>query len=165
MGELNNLEDLFYHQLKDIYNAEKQLLLALPKMAENSKSNRLRAAFEEHLEETRAHKERLDQIGDALGIELSGETCNAMKGLIKEAEEFISKNSDLDVKDAGIIADAQRVEHYEIAAYGTAVTYAEILGHNDAAKKLQETLDEESAADVKLNQLAMESINLRAKSG
>lgn len=164
MGEFNNLEDLFHHQLKDLYNAEQQLINALPTMVDNSSNEPLKEAFQEHLEETKEHKKRLEEIGESLGIDLSGETCNAMKGLIEEAEEFISENPDLDVKDAGMIADAQRIEHYEISAYGTAVTYAEALGQNDAAKKLQQTLDEESAADVTLNELAMESVNPRAKS-
>lgn len=163
MGELKNLEDLFHHQLKDIYNAEQQLINALPTMAEKSSNKELENAFREHLNQTVVHKQRLDEIGESLGIDLTGETCNAMQGLIEEAEEFISKNPELDVLDAGIIADAQRIEHYEIAAYGTAVTYAESLGHNDAAKKLQLTLDEESAADVTLNEIAIESVNPRAK--
>ncbi|WP_234572286.1 YciE/YciF ferroxidase family protein [Rhodohalobacter sp. 614A] len=164
MGELNNLEDLFHHQLKDIYSAEKQLIKALPTMVENASNEQLQKAFEEHLEETKGHKKRLEEIGEELDLDLSGETCNAMKGLIEEAEEFISENPDLDVKDAGIIADAQRIEHYEISAYGTAVTFAEALGHNNAAKKLQQTLDEESEADATLNELAIESVNPRAKS-
>src|SRR6056297_287867 len=163
MGDFNNLEDLFHHQLRDIYNAEQQLVKALPNMAENSSNKKLENAFREHLEETAAHKERLDEIGESLGVDLSGETCHAMQGLIKEAEEFISRNPDSDVLDAGMIADAQRMEHYEIAAYGTAVTYAKSLGHNDAAKKLQLTLDEESAADATLNEIAIERVNLSAK--
>lgn len=163
MGKLKNLEDLFHHQLKDIYSAEKQLINALPAMIENSSNQALQKAFEDHLEETKGHKKRLEEIGESLGIDLSGETCNAMKGLIEEAEEFISENPELDVLDAGIIADAQRVEHYEISAYGTAVTFAEALNKNDAAKKLQLTLDEESAADANLNKLAIESVNPRAK--
>lgn len=163
MGDLKNLEDLFHHQLKDIFSAEKQLLKALPTIIENSSNEPLQKAFEEHLVETKDHKKRLEEIGEALDIDLTGETCNAMKGLIEEAEEFISENPELDVKDAGIIADAQRIEHYEISAYGTIVTFAEALGHNDAAKKLQQTLDEEYAADTTLNELAIESVNPRAK--
>lgn len=163
MRELNNLEDLFRHQLRDIYNAENQLIGALPTMIENSSSEWLKEAFEEHLEETRGHKHRLEEIGQSLGIDLAGEVCNAMEGLIEEAEEFINANPALDVKDAGIIADAQRIEHYEISAYGTAVTFAEALGHHNAARKLQQTLDEESAADSRLNELAIESVNPRAK--
>ncbi len=165
MGKLKNLEDLFHHHLKDVYSAEKQLIKALPKMVKNASNKDLKKAFEDHLEETKEHKKRLEEIGDDLGIKLSGETCEAMKGLIEEAEEFIKENPDLDVKDAGIIADAQRVEHYEISAYGTLVTYANGVGKKDAAKKLQKTLDEESAADKKLNKLAKDSINASAKSG
>lgn len=163
MAELNSLEDLFHHQLRDIYNAEQQLIKALPKMAESSSNEELENAFRDHLEETGVHKQRLDEIGESLGIDLSGETCNAMQGLIEEANEFISRKPDPDVLDAGMIADAQRMEHYEIAAYGTAVTYAKSLGHNEAAKKLQHTLDEESAADATLNEIAIERVNLSAK--
>ena len=163
MGDLNSLEDLFYHQLRDIYNAEQQLIKALPTMAEKSSNKELKDAFRDHLEETTVQEQRLDEIGESLGIELTGETCHAMQGLIEEAEEFISRNPDPDVLDAGIIADAQRIEHYEIAAYGTAVTYAKSLGHTEAAKKLQITLDEESAADVTLNEIAIERVNLSAK--
>jgi len=163
MGDLNSLEDLFYHQLRDIYNAEQQLIKALPTMAENSSNKELKSAFQEHLEETVIQKERLDEIGESLGVELNGETCHAMQGLIEEAEDFVSRNPDPEVLDAGIIADAQRIEHYEIAAYGTAVTYAKSLGYNDAAKKLQLTLDEESEADLTLNEIAIEQVNLSAK--
>jgi len=162
MGDLNSLEDLFYHQLRDIYNAEQQLIKALPTMAENSSNKELKSAFQEHLEETVIQKERLDEIGESLGVELNGETCHAMQGLIEEAEDFVSRNPDPEVLDAGIIADAQRIEHYEIAAYGTAVTYAKSLGYNDAAKKLQLTLDEESEADLTLNEIAIEQVNLSA---
>jgi len=162
MGDLNSLEDLFYHQLRDIYNGEQQLIKALPTMAENSSNKELKSAFQEHLEETVIQKERLDEIGESLGVELNGETCHAMQGLIEEAEDFVSRNPDPEVLDAGIIADAQRIEHYEIAAYGTAVTYAKSLGYNDAAKKLQLTLDEESEADLTLNEIAIEQVNLSA---
>lgn len=163
MGDLNSLEDLFYHQLRDIYNAEQQLINALPKMAESSSNEELGNAFRDHLEETSVHKQRLDEISESLGVDLSGETCNAMQGLIEETDEFMSRNPGQDVLDAGMIADAQRMEHYEIAAYGTAVTYAKSLGHNEAAKKLQLTLDEESAADVTLNEIAIERVNMSAK--
>jgi len=163
MGELNSLEDLFYHQLREIYNAEQQLMIALPKMAESLSNEELENAFRDHVEETTIHKQRLEEISESLGVDLTGETCHAMQGLIEEAEKFISRNPGSDVLDAGMIADAQRIEHYEIAAYGTAVTYAKSLGHNDAAKKLQLTLDEESAADVTLNEIAIERVNLSAK--
>lgn len=163
MGKLNNLEDLFHHQLKDLYSAEKQLIKALPKMKKEAKNDSLKKAFENHLEETKNQKKRLDEIADMLDIDLSGETCEAMKGLIEEAEKFISEDAAPEVHDAGLIADAQRVEHYEISAYGTAVHYAEALNHEEAAEKLQETLDEESAADEKLNDLAVDNVNKQAK--
>lgn len=163
MGKLNNLEDLFHHQLKDLYSAEKQLIDALPKMKKEANNDSLKKAFESHLEETKNQKKRLDEIADMLDLDLSGETCEAMKGLIEEAEEFISEDATPEVRDAGLIADAQRVEHYEISGYGTAVRYAEALGHEEAADKLQETLDEESSADEKLNDLAVDNVNKQAK--
>lgn len=163
MSKLNSLEDLFHHQLKDIYSAEKQLIEALPTMEEEASDDNLKQAFADHLEETKKHKQRLDQIGESLDVDLSGETCNGMKGLIKEAKEFISEDSSVDVRDAGIIADAQRIEHYEISAYGTAVEFAKGVGNNDVADKLQKTLDEEYSADKKLNKLAVENVNKQAK--
>ncbi|WP_372636737.1 ferritin-like domain-containing protein [Fodinibius sp.] len=163
MGKLNNLEDLFHHQLRDLYSAEKQLIKALPKMKKEADNDSLKKAFEDHLEETKNQKKRLDEIADILDIDLSGDTCEAMKGLIEEAEEFISEDAAPEVRDAGLIADAQRVEHYEISAYGTAVHYAEALNHEEAAEKLQETLDEESSADEKLNDLAVDNVNKQAK--
>jgi len=163
MSKLNNLEDLFHHQLKDIYSAEKQLISALPTMKEKASNAKLKQAFEDHLKETKKHKKRLDEIADTLGIDLSGETCNAMKGLIKEAKEFISEDASEEVRDAGIIADAQRIEHYEISAYGTAVQFAMGVDQSKIAEKLQQTLDEESAADKKLNELAVNNINKQAK--
>lgn len=163
MGKLKNLEDLFHHQLKDLYSAEKQLIKALPKMQKEADNDDLKEAIEEHLEETENQKDRLDEIAEMLDVDLSGDTCEAMKGLIEEAEDFISEDAEPEVRDAGIIADAQRVEHYEISAYGTAVHYAEALNLDDVAKKLQETLDEESAADEKLNKLAVDNINKQAK--
>lgn len=164
MGKLKNLEDLFHHQLKDLYSAEKQLIKALPKMQKEADSDDLKKAFEDHLEETENQKDRLDEIADMLDVDLSGETCEAMKGLIEEAEKFISEDAAPEVRDAGIIADAQRVEHYEISAYGTAVHFAEALNLDDVAEILQETLDEESEADEKLNDLAVSNINKQAKS-
>lgn len=163
MSKLNSLEDLFHHQLKDIYSAEKQLIEALPTMEEEASDDNLKQAFEDHLKETKKHKQRLDQIGKSLDVDLSGETCDAMKGLIKEAKEFISEDSTADVRDAGIIADAQRIEHYEISAYGTAVEFAKGLGEDEIADKLQKTLDEEYSADKKLNKLAVKNVNKQAK--
>ena len=132
-------------------------------MVKNAKDAKLKKAFEDHLEETKEHKQRLEEICDELGIDPGGETCKAMKGLIKEAEDFLDEVKDDDVKNAGMIAEAQRVEHYEISGYGTAVRYAKELGHDDIAKKLQKTLDEEYNADEKLNELAEKRLNDKAK--
>lgn len=163
MAKLKNLEDLFHHELKDLYSAEKQLINALPKMEKKAASDDLKKAFGEHLEETKNQKKRLEEIAETLDFEISGETCDAMQGLIKEAEKFISEDAASEVQDAGLIADAQRVEHYEISAYGTAVHYAKVLNHDDIAEKLQQTLNEESSADEKLNNLAIDNINVEAK--
>lgn len=163
MSQLTNLEDLFHHQLKDIYNAENQLIHALPEMEKQAKSSDLKNAFSEHLEETKIQKERLDSIANELNINLSGETCEAMQGLIEEAKSFVSEEASDPVKDAGIIADAQRIEHYEISAYGTVVHFAKVLGHNKVADLLQETLDEEKNADSLLNDIAVQNINKKAE--
>ena len=160
---MKNLEELFEHQLKDLYSAEDQLTKALPKMVKNAHNSKLKKAFEDHLEETKEHKARLEEICDELDIDPKGETCKAMKGLIKEAEDFLDEVKDPGVKDAGMIAEAQRVEHYEISGYGTAVRYAKELGHDSIAKKLQKTLDEEYQADETLNDLAEDRLNRKAK--
>lgn len=160
---MKNLEELFEHQLKDLYSAEDQLTKALPKMVKNATDEKLKKAFEDHLEETKEHKKRLEEICKELDIDPKGETCKAMKGLIKEAESFLEEVKDKEVKDAGMIAEAQRVEHYEISGYGTAVRYAKELGHDSIAKKLQKTLDEEYNADEKLNDLAEDRLNRKAK--
>jgi len=160
---MKDLKELFEHQLKDLYSAETQLIKALPKMAKNANDQKLKDAFESHLEETKEHKERLSEICDELGIKPTGETCKAMKGLIEEAEEFLKEDASEEVRDAGLIADAQRVEHYEISGYGTVVRYAKELGHKDIAKKLQKTLDEEYDADNKLDKLAESRLNKKAK--
>jgi ferritin-like metal-binding protein YciE len=159
---MRTLQDLFEHQLKDLYSAEKQLIEALPKMVENAKDSKLKKAFEEHLKETKEQKARLEEICEELGIDPSGETCKAMEGLIKEAEGFIKEKKDDDVTNAGLIAEAQRIEHYEISGYGTAVRYAKELGHDNIAKKLKMTLDEEYGADEKLNKMAEERLNRKA---
>ncbi|MFV8280458.1 ferritin-like domain-containing protein, partial [Christiangramia marina] len=155
--------DLFEHQLKDLYSAETQLLKALPKMAENATDAKLKKAFEAHLEETREHQQRLDEVCKELEIKPTGETCKAMKGLIAEAEAFLKEDAEKEVRDAGLIADAQRVEHYEISGYGTVVRYAKELGYDSIAKKLQKTLDEEYKADEKLDKLAEGRLNKKAK--
>lgn len=163
MKKLTNLEDLFHHQLKDIYSAETQIVKALPEMIENANNDKLKNAFSDHLEETQEQVERLEEIGKELKIKMAGETCEAMKGLIKEAKSFISEDAEQHVRDAGIIADAQRIEHYEISAYGTVVEYARALGEISIAKKLEQSLKEESNADEKLTKLAKDRINAKAK--
>ena len=160
---MKNLEELFEHQLQDLYSAEDQLTAALPKMAKKAKDAKLKKAFEDHLEETKEHKKRIEEVCKELDIDPKGETCKAMKGLIKEAEDFLDYVKDDDVLNTGMIAEAQRVEHYEISGYGTAVRYAKELGHTAIAKKLQKTLDEEYNADKTLNDLAEKRLNAKAK--
>jgi ferritin-like metal-binding protein YciE len=164
MSELNNLEDLFHHQLKVLYSTEKQLIEALPEMAENANNMSLKDAFNEHLEETKTHKQRLDEVAAKLNFDVEGKTSNVMKELINEAQSFISKDINKKVKDAGMIAQAQRVEHYEISSYGTLVQYAKALNKQNIAETLQQTLQEEENADQLLNGLAVEDINQQATS-
>lgn len=152
--KLTSLEKLFVHELKDLYSAENQLLKALPLMARAASSNDLRDGFESHLKETEGHVRRIEQIFEDLDYSPAGETCDAMAGLVSEGEELIEMEGEPAVKDAALIAAAQRVEHYEIAAYGTARTLARHLGNDKAVKLLQETLDEEGATDKKLTNLA-----------
>jgi len=163
--QLKSLESLMLDELNDIYDAEKQLTKALPKMAKAASSQKLKAAFQEHLEQTENHVKRLEQVFQQMGVEAKEKPCKAMKGLIEEGDEIIRHKGDPDVKDAALIAAGNRVEHYEMAAYGTVRTYAQVLGNNEAAKILQQTLDEEGAADKKLTALAESSINLEAASG
>jgi len=160
--KLTSMEGLLTHELKDLYNAEKQLTKALPKLAKAAHEPELKQAFQEHLEETRHQIERLDQIFEQLGQSPGRMKCEAMEGLIAEADTLLDMGGDEAVLDAALIGACQRVEHYEIAAYGTARTYAEILGMNDAARLLQETLDEEHKANDKLNQLALQNVNQHA---
>jgi ferritin-like metal-binding protein YciE len=152
--QLNSLHDLFVEQLQDLYSAETQLVSALPKMASAASHDELRQAFEHHLEETRGHVSRLDEIFGELGVSSGGEECEAMRGLIAEGEEIVSANGDSAVKDAALIAAAQRVEHYEIAAYGTVRTLADELDLGSAKDILDQTLDEESNADKLLTKIA-----------
>ena len=159
--ETNPLEELLTDCLKDLYSAENQITKALPKMAKNATNEQLRIAFERHLQETRNHVARLEQIADEMDITLRGKTCKGMKGLIDEGKEAMDEFED-DVLDAGMIGAAQKVEHYEIAAYGTARAHAQILGLNKVAKLLQQTLDEEAATDKKLTQLAESVVNVEA---
>lgn len=160
--EFNNLEDLFVDQLEDLYDAEKRLTKALPKMAETAKSPQLGSAFREHLRETEGHVRRLEDVFRMLGRTPNRETCEAMQGLVKEGEEMMQAKGDDLVRDAALIAAAQRVEHYEMAGYGTARTFARRLGLEPAAKLLQETLDEEVAADHKLTNIAEQTVNVQA---
>lgn len=154
MHHLNSLQDLFIYELRDLYNAEKQLVSALPKMANAATAPELRDAFNQHLKQTQNHVTRLDKIFTDLGTTQIGEECQAMKGLIKEGEEAIQAVGDTAVRDAALIASAQRVEHYEMAGYGCARTFADKLGYDKAADLLQQTLDEEGDADHKLTKLA-----------
>jgi ferritin-like metal-binding protein YciE len=156
------LHDLYLNELRDLYSAETQLLEALPKMAKAASSSHLKEAFRAHLEQTEGHVSRLEEIFQALGDEPSGETCKAMQGLIAEGEEYVKAGGDSNVRDAGLIGAAQRVEHYEIAGYGTARTLATRLGETEAADKLQATLEEEAEADRKLTEIAESEVNVEA---
>jgi ferritin-like metal-binding protein YciE len=162
--KLENLHKLYVEQLKDIYSAETQLTKALPKMAKSASDNALKSAFESHLEETKSHVNRLETIFQTLDYSPRGPKCKGMAGLIEEGEELMKEEDiDPDVLDAGLIAAAQRVEHYEIAAYGTVRTFAQRLGYTDAATLLQQTLDEEYAADQKLTTIATDGVNEQAQ--
>jgi ferritin-like metal-binding protein YciE len=160
--ELNSFDELFVDQLQDLYDAEQRLTKALPKMAEAAHSPALKGAFNEHLRQTQGHVNRLEQVFKMIHQNAQAKTCEAMKGLIQEGQEAIDANGQPDVKDAALIAAAQRVEHYEIAGYGCARTFAQRLGRRDAAQLLQQTLDEEAATDKKLTSLAEQSINPKA---
>ena len=160
--KLNTLQDLFIHELKDLYSAETQLVKALPKMAKAATHEELSSGFEQHLEQTKNHVARLEQIAEAGGWKLSGHKCKAMEGLIAEGGELIAEDAEDTVRDAGLIGAAQRVEHYEIAAYGTARALARCLGYDEAAELLGQTLEEEKETDEKLTDLAESAINAEA---
>jgi ferritin-like metal-binding protein YciE len=160
--KINSLQDLYLDELRDLYDAENQLIKALPKMAEASTSDELREGFEEHLEQTRTHAQRLEQIFESLGEKAKGKKCKGMEGIVKEGSEVLDEDMQEDTKDAAIIGAAQRVEHYEIAGYGTARTHADLLGRDDDARLLEETLEEEKRTDQKLTSLA-ENINVQAE--
>ncbi len=155
------LQELYVDELKDLYNAENQLVKALPKMAKAASSEKLRAGFEEHLEQTKGHVSRLEQIFESLGESPKGKKCKGMEGLVEEGSEIIDEDLEDGVKDAGLIGAAQRVEHYEIAAYGTVKAFAETLGHSEHASLLEQTLEEEKETDEKLTELAKQ-INVQA---
>ena len=161
----NALHQLFLDELADVYNAEQQLTRALPKMVEHAESDALREAFESHLEETRHHVTRLEEAAKSLGHNLKGKTCAAMKGLIAEADDLIKEQDGSPALDAALIAAAQKVEHYEIASYGTLVAWAQQMGHHEAVELLQETLEEEKIADEKLTSVAESIANQKAQAG
>jgi ferritin-like metal-binding protein YciE len=160
--ELNHLKDLYIHELKDLYSAEKQIIKALPKMVKAATNEKLAEGFSEHLEQTKEHAVRLEKILKSHHHTTRGPKCKGMEGVLKEGEEMIEEEADDEVRDAGLIAAAQRVEHYEMAGYGSARTYAEIVGDKDGAKLLQTTLTEESDTDKKLTTLATSVINVAA---
>jgi ferritin-like metal-binding protein YciE len=161
--ELETLKDLYIGELKDLYSAERQLIKALPKMAKAAKDQNLQQAFRTHLKETTQHAARLEQICEELGVSPRGKKCVGMEGLIEEGNELIKEDPDPDVLDAGLIAKAQHVEHYEIAGYGTVRTYARQLGFESQAELLQQTLDEEGRTDHLLTDLAESGINVEAE--
>ena len=161
--KLESIDALLEHELQDLHSAEQQLVKALPKMVQTASSEELRQAFETHLEQTQEHLERLDKILGDLNMSAGRHKCKAMEGLIAEAQEVLQADGLDSVRDAAMIGAAQRVEHYEIAGYGTARTYAEMLGHADAAQLLQQTLDEEKETDELLSGLALSSVNVEAQ--
>jgi ferritin-like metal-binding protein YciE len=163
---MDSLSDLLTDELKDLFSAENQLIKALPKMAKKASSEKLKAAFTSHLEETRGHVERLEEIAKNLEIKLTGKKCAAMEGLVEEGKEIIEEDGDDAVIDAALIGAAQRVEHYEIAAYGTVRAMAKKLGHKDVVSLLEQTLKEEGAADKKLTSIAEgEVLEMAAQAG
>ena len=160
--KLDTLQKLYTDELRDLYNAENQLLKALPKMAKAASSEELKEAFEKHLEQTKGHVERLEQVFEELGEKPKGKTCRAMKGLIEDGSEILEEDGEESVLDAGIIVAAQKVEHYEIAGYGSVRTFAHLLGKDKSAELLQTTLDEESETNEILNKLAESVVNPEA---
>lgn len=160
--KIETLEDLLHHELKDLHSAESQLTKALPQMVKQASNDELRKAFESHLKETENQLKRLDKIGEMLDKKLTGHVCKAMKGLVEEAKDLIEEDAPAEVQDAGLIGAAQRVEHYEIAGYGTARALAEQCGLADVVKLLEETLQEEKNADQKLTKIALNRVNQAA---
>jgi ferritin-like metal-binding protein YciE len=160
--ELNSLEDLLVDQLSDLYDAEQRITEALPMMADAAHSQHLKEAFAQHLDETRGQINRLERVFQKMGRETQRVTCDGIKGIISEGQTYLDMQGDPDVKDAALIACAQRVEHYEIAGYGCVRTYAQRLGRDDVAQILQASLDEEGKTDHRLSELAEESINPKA---
>jgi ferritin-like metal-binding protein YciE len=159
---MDTLSDLMEDEIKDLYSAENQLLKALPKMAKKASSPSLKDAFTSHLKETEGHVKRIEKIGQLMGIKLSGKTCKAMKGLIEEGKEVLEEDGEPSLIDAALIGAAQRVEHYEMAAYGTTRAMAHSLGQTEIATLLQQTLEEEGAADKKLTKIALKEVLVEA---
>jgi ferritin-like metal-binding protein YciE len=163
MPKLNSLDDLLVHELQDIYNAESQILKALPKMIKAASHPELQSAFEEHLEQTEGQVERLDQVFKLLGVPAKGKKCEGMAGVIEEGKKVMEEDAEPAVMDAALIAAAQKVEHYEIASYGCVCTYAEMLGYDQVHDLLGQTLEEEETTDEKLSMLAESVINIEAE--
>jgi ferritin-like metal-binding protein YciE len=161
--EMSNLQDLLVENLKDLYSAESQILKSLPKVAKKVESDELREALEMHVKQTQGHVQRLEHVLSKMGEKTSGKKCMGMQGLLSEASELMGERADPDVMDAGLIVDCQKVEHYEIAGYGSAVTFCKLLGDQESARLLAQTLDEEKMADEKLTEIAENSINLEAE--
>ena len=160
--KLESVRDLLIEELRDLHDAEKQLVEALPKLADAASATQLKNAFTHHLEQTKQHVARLDRVFESLNEKSTGETCEAMKGLVREGEQFVHAKGQPDVRDAGLIGAAQRVEHYEMAGYGTARTLAKRLGMHEVAELLQKTLEEEGEADKKLTAVAEGDVNATA---
>ena len=164
MAKITTLDKFYEEEIRDIYNAEGQLVKALPKMVKASTNDELKKAFEDHLEETKGQVDRLEKVFKSLGVAVKGKTCAAMQGLIEEAKEVLEEEDiDPTVLDAALIACAQKVEHYEIATYGTLITWAKQLGYDDQVELLQATLDEEKGADEKLTDIAESTVNEMAE--
>jgi ferritin-like metal-binding protein YciE len=162
-SKMATLEDLYTDLLKDLYSAEKQLVKALPKLAKNAQSPDLQKAFQEHLKQTEGHVERIERIFTDLGGSPRGKKCVGMEGLVEEGNELLQEDVEPDVLDAGLVAAAQKVEHYEIASYGTARAWAQRLGYDRASRLLQDTLEEESMANEKLTKIAESHVNMEAR--
>ena len=163
--EMNDLQDLFIEELKDLYSAEKQLLKALPRVAKGADNPELKTALQNHVKQTEVHVQRLERIFEKLGTSGRGKKCKGMEGLIEENKEMLEEDADPEVMDAGLIVGCQKVEHYEIAGYGSVVTFAKLLGDQESAKLLAQTLDEEERADKLLTEIAESSINVQAAQG
>lgn len=159
--KIQNLSDVFQHEIRDLYSAENQILEALPQMAEKANNDTLKDSFHMHLEQTKQHIKRLEKVAETLDIPLNGAKCKGMEGLIKESQSLL-KQEPTEGLDAALISAAQRVEHYEIAGYGSTITYAEMLGYQKEADTLKKTIDEEEKTDQKLTKIAVSNVNIKA---